>query len=676
MLSQAAQGLRQLPHGLEGLVDLALDMRWSWSHATDRLWAAIDPQLWQSTRNAWLTLYYTPISRLQSLSQDAQFLARLHEYQHLHQAYQERTTWFEQTYPHTQLGKIAYFCMEFGLAEALPIYSGGLGMLAGDMLKVASDLGLPMLGVGLLYQQGYFRQGLRADTDDQLAFYPYNEPSQLPVMPVCDQRGEWLHVEIELPGRSLYLRCWQVQVGRVRLYLLDSNHPLNAPPDRGITSQLYPADLELRLQQELVLGVGGWRLLQALGEDVQICHLNEGHAAFAILERARQFAYAQDLTFEQAWQALRAGNVFTTHTPVPAGHDRFSMDQAIRILGAPRAQALERLGCCHDNLLNLTYIALCFSRFVNGVSMQHGKVSREMFPDHQIEAITNGVHVPTWTAAPFAALFDRHLSCWRQDNLKLRYAIDIPEFEIEQAHAECKRTLLRKVEQKTGVRLNPDRLTLGFARRAATYKRADLLFTDPARLLAIARKAGGLQILYGGKAHPQDEPGKALIERVVEDAARSSSDVLQVLYLENYNWPMGALLTAGVDVWLNTPRRPYEASGTSGMKAALNGVPSLSILDGWWIEGCIEGYTGWAIEDGESDEAEAESLYRKLESAVVPAYQSPNGGWERLMRNTIASNGAFFNTNRMLEQYLRDAYYPAPLVAAAPAAVPENAVDV
>jgi starch phosphorylase len=359
---------------------------------------------------------------------------------------------------------------------------------------------------------------------------------------------------------------------------------------------------------------------------------------------------------------VRQKCVFTTHTPVPAGHDRFTTEQTIRILGGERTARLEKLGCFRDGMLNMTLLALKFSRYANGVAMQHAKVSRGMFPEFAIDSITNGVHSPTWVSEPMQMMLDANFSSWRRDNLYLRNAIDLPEREILSAHARAKERLLAEVGSRTGLILDPKVLTLGFARRVATYKRATLLFTDPERLVEIARAAGGLQILYAGKAHPQDEPGKALIQQVVADAERLSDGVLRIVYLENYDWELGALLTAGVDVWMNTPKRPYEASGTSGMKAALNGVPSLSILDGWWIEGCIEGVTGWAIEDGANDEAEANSLYIKLEKAVVPLYLEAPEKWARLMRTTLAFNGSYFNTNRMVKQYTRNAYYPVQLI--------------
>jgi glycogen phosphorylase len=451
----------------------------------------------------------------------------------------------------------------------------------------------------------------------------------------------------------------------VPIYLLDTDLQENSGWDRGLTDHLYGGDTNYRLQQEIVLGMGGVRMANALGYRVNVFHMNEGHAALltlALLERqlgGGPLGAATEADIEQ----IRKRCVFTTHTPVPAGHDRFSVEQTVRILGGDRTARLEKLGCFRDGFLNMTLLALRFSRFANGVAMQHAKVSREMFPKYTINAITNGVHATTWMADPIQKMLDEHIPAWRLDNLYMRNAIDLPQTAITDAHARAKKALLAEVGMRTGQLFNPRVLTLGFARRAATYKRATLMFTQPERLLKIAEAAGGLQIIYAGKAHPQDEPGKALVQKVIENAAKYSNDILRIVYLENYAWDLGALLTAGVDVWVNTPRRPYEASGTSGMKAAMNGVPSLSILDGWWIEGCIEGVTGWAIEDGATDEAEAEALYKKLESAVVPLYRDTPEKWAQLMSNTLAFNGSYFNTNRMVKQYTRNAYYPMRITA-------------
>jgi starch phosphorylase len=551
--------------------------------------------------------------------------------------------------------------MEIAINPGMPTYSGGLGVLAGDTLRSAADLGTPLVAFTLLHRKGYFRQHL----DDQ---GKQTENTQ-PWTPADFCKEEAPRITVTIEDRVVTVRAWRYDMaGRaghiIPIYLLDTDLPENSSWDRSLTDHLYGGDSNYRLQQEIVLGMGGVRMLNALGHRVNVYHMNEGHAALltlALLEAQLGGGPLNRVT-ETDVNAVRQKCVFTTHTPVPAGHDRFLRDLAGRVLGGERFARLESLGCCHENMLNMTYIALRFSRYVNGVALQHGNVSRQMFPDYQIDAITNGVHAPTWISEPFQELLDRNIQHWRRDNLYLRNAIEIPVQEILAAHAQAKETLLAEVASRTGLVLNPRVLTLGFARRAATYKRADLLFTDPDRLLKIAQAAGGLQILYAGKAHPQDEPGKALIYNVIEKAHKYSGSDLRVVYLENYDWELGALLTAGVDVWVNTPKRPYEASGTSGMKAALNGVPSLSILDGWWIEGCLEGYTGWAIEDGDDDQAEATNLYRKLENAVVPLYVKSPNTWGNLMRTTVAYNGSFFNTNRMVKQYIRNAYYPVNLI--------------
>jgi glycogen phosphorylase len=563
-----------------------------------------------------------------------------------------------------ECGVVAYFSMEIAINPGMPTYSGGLGVLAGDTLRSAADLGTPLVAFTLLHRKGYFRQHLDADGKQTEDTQPWT------VSNFCTEEAARIAVTIE--DRMVTVRAWRYDmVGRaghiIPIYLLDTDLPENTAWDRSLTDHLYGGDSNYRLQQEIILGMGGVRILNALGHRINVYHMNEGHAALltlALLEAQLGGGPLNRVT-ETDVNAVRQKCVFTTHTPVPAGHDRFSMEQSIRILGGERTARLESLGCCHDHMLNMTYVALRFSRYVNGVALQHGNVSRQMFPDYQIDAITNGVHAPTWIAEPVQELLDKNIPTWRRDNLYLRNAIEIPVNEILSAHAQAKESLLAEVASRTGLVLNPKVLTLGFARRAATYKRADLLFTDPERLLEIAQAAGGLQILYAGKAHPQDEPGKALIHSVIEKAHKYSGSDLRVVYLENYDWELGAMLTAGADVWVNTPKRPYEASGTSGMKAALNGVPSLSILDGWWIEGCLEGYTGWAIEDGADDADEATHLYEKLEKSVVPLYLKSPEAWGNLMRTTIAYNGSFFNTNRMVKQYIRNAYYPVTMVETA-----------
>ena len=560
-----------------------------------------------------------------------------------------------------QSGVVAYFSMEIAINPGMPTYSGGLGVLAGDTLRSAADLGTPLVAFTLLHRKGYFRQHLDENGKQTEDIQPWK------ITDFCTEESARITVTVE--DRVVTVRAWRYDmVGRaghiIPIYLLDTDLPENSAWDRSLTDHLYGGDSNYRLQQEIVLGMGGVRMVHALGHRVNVYHMNEGHAALltlALLESQLGGGPLNRVT-ESDIKAVRQKCVFTTHTPVPAGHDRFSRETAIRILGGERMARLESLGGFHENMLNMTYVALRFSRYVNGVALQHGNVSREMFPEYQIDAITNGVHAPTWVSEPFQELLDKNIQHWRRDNLYLRNAIEIPLQEIIAAHCQSKETLLAEVANRTGLVLNPHVLTLGFARRAATYKRADLLFTDPERLLKIAQAAGGLQILYAGKAHPQDEPGKALIHSVIEKAHKYSGSDLRVVYLENYDWELGALLTAGVDVWVNTPKRPYEASGTSGMKAALNGVPSLSILDGWWIEGCLEGYTGWAIEDGADDAAEATNLYAKLEKSVVPLYLKSPEAWGNLMRTTVAYNGSFFNTNRMVKQYIRNAYYPVNLI--------------
>ena len=556
-----------------------------------------------------------------------------------------------------QSGLVAYFCMEIAIRPEMPTYSGGLGVLAGDTLRSAADLGIPLAAFSLIHRKGYFQQHLDPNGAQTEEVQPWNPADY------CTEEPARVTVAVE--GRTVTLRAWrydlQGQFGHVvPIYLLDTDLDENSGWDRGLTDHLYGGDTNYRLQQEIVLGMGGVRMAHALGLRINVYHMNEGHAALltlALLE-SQLGGGPQGAATDSDIEVVRRRCVFTTHTPVSAGHDRFSTEQAIRILGGERTARLETLGCFNEGLLNMTLLALKFSRCANGVAMQHGKVSRAMFPEFSIGSITNGVHAPTWISEPVQRMLDEHVPAWRRDNLYLRNAIDASETEMLAAHARAKEELLAEVGSRTGLVLNPKVLTLGFARRAATYKRATLLFTDPERLKEIAAKAGGLQILYAGKAHPQDEPGKALIQQVVEEAAKLSNSDLRIVYLENYAWDLGAQLTAGVDVWVNTPKRPYEASGTSGMKAAMNGVPSLSILDGWWIEGCIEGVTGWAIEDGANDAEEANSLYTKLEMAAVPLYRDTPEKWARLMRTTLAFNGSYFNTNRMVKQYARNAYYP------------------
>jgi len=557
---------------------------------------------------------------------------------------------------------VAYFSMEIALDPSLPTYSGGLGVLAGDTLRSGADTAADMVAVSLVHRRGYFRQHL--DVEGR------QTESDVPWSPETTLREADVTISLTMQGREVRIRAWRFDVVGVAghvvpVFLLDTDVEGNDEWDRHLTDHLYGGDTHYRLCQETILGLGGLKILEALGCQAEVYHMNEGHASLLAIGLLEELAGAAGLNgaTEADAEAVRQHCVFTTHTPVPAGHDQFGLDQMYQVLGPERAAAIERFGCLHNKLMNMTYIALRFSRYVNGVAMQHGKVSQVMFPEHRISAITNGVHAATWTSKPMQELLDREVPAWRHDNAYLRSAYGIAPEEIAACHRGNKLRLFAGVAERTpdagkpDERFDPAILTLGFARRVATYKRASLMFTDPERLVKIAEAIGGLQILFAGKAHPADLAGKELIRGVFAQAAHLNSSALKILYLENYDWELGALLTQGVDVWVNTPRRPYEASGTSGMKAALNGVPSLSVLDGWWIEGCAEGVTGWAIEDGETEAAEAASLYEKLEHAIAPLFAQP-AEWARMQRHCVAINGSFFNTHRMLHQYVTNAYFP------------------
>lgn len=552
---------------------------------------------------------------------------------------------------------VAYFSMEIGLESRVPTYSGGLGVLAGDTLRAAADLGIPMVGVTLLYRKGYFRQhldGAGGQSESPAAWVPEAMLEPLSV-----------RVTVSVEGRPVVVRAWRYCIMGIAghcvpVYLLDTDLEENSPQDRRLTDWLYGGDARYRLSQEVVLGLGGAAMVRSLSTGApQVFHMNEGHAALLTLGLLKErtgsrlgSARPEDL------EAIAHRLVFTTHTPVPAGMDRFSLDLAESVVGGEEARALQRVDCCFAGDLNMTYVALASARYVNGVALRHGEVSRDLFPSYRINAITNGVHAATWTAGPLARLFDARLPGWRRDNNYLRYAVGISLDEIRTAHAEAKAELVAEVRRRTGVALDAAVFTLGFARRAASYKRADLLFTDLERLRRIAREAGPIQVVYAGKAHPHDEGGKAMIRRVHE-AAAALGDAVRVVYLEDYDMDLAKILCAGVDVWLNTPQKPLEASGTSGMKAALNGVPSLSVLDGWWVEGCVEGVTGWSIGDRSSESdvpAEIASLYDKLERAVLPLFYSRPDGFAEVMRSAISLNGSFFNAQRMMSQYLSNAY--------------------
>ncbi|MFW6175005.1 MAG: alpha-glucan family phosphorylase [Chloroflexota bacterium] len=566
-----------------------------------------------------------------------------------------------------QARQIAYFSMEAGLESAMPTYSGGLGVLAGDTLRAAADLSLPMVGVTLLYHRGFFRQVLDArgnQVEEACQWVPSDFLELLP---------ERACVEIE--GRRVWIAAWRKRVrghagDTVPVYFLDTRLEENEPPDRALTDALYAGDQRHRLRQEVLLGLGGVAMLRALGfTAINKYHMNEGHAALLTLALLDEQIAARGgkTPGTSDVEAVRAQCVFTTHTPVPAGHDSFHAELVRDVLGDERLSTLEAVDALENGGLNMTHLGLMFSNYVNGVSMRHGEVSRGMFPSHPIKAVTNGIHAGTWASRHFSRLFDERVPDWRSDNHYLRYSAAIPLEEIRGAHAKAKSDLLRAIEDRTGELLDPDVLTLGFARRATAYKRADLLFSDTERLRRIAREAGPVQVIYAGKAHPHDGMGKDVIRRVFE-ARRELGDAVKIVYLENYDMDLARLLCSGVDVWLNNPQRPLEASGTSGMKAALNGVPSLSVLDGWWVEGHLEGVTGWAFgcdckcEARESRDAEA--LYDKLENVVIPQFYNDPEAFAWIMRSAIAINASFFNTQRMVAQYWEHAYDNSAMVGA------------
>jgi starch phosphorylase len=695
--------------GFDSLSDLALDMRWSWNHATDDVWRQLDPELWETTHNPWVVLQTASREKIARVLADPVFRKCVDSLVQQTRQAGEAPAWFQKNHADSPLTCAAYFSMEFMLSEALPIYSGGLGNVAGDQLKAASDLGVPVVGVGLLYQQGYFRQSIDQNGDQQ-ALYPYNDPGQLPITPVRQPNGEWLRLEIALPGYPVWLRVWQAQVGRVKLYLLDSNDAANFPTRRGITSALYGGGPELRLKQELLLGIGGWRMLRALGLRPEVCHLNEGHAALAVLDRARSFMEETGQPFDVALAATRVGNLFTTHTAVAAGFDRFPPALIEQYLGK---YAETELGITLYDLLalgrqnpsdpaepfNMAYLAIRGSGAVNGVSRLHGKVSRGLFmplfprwPEDEIPIgyVTNGVHMPTWDSAPADDLWtescgkDRWLG--RSDTLErdMRRVSDARLWEsrtdackslVEYARQRLSRDLAAAgapAEQVEAAKdfFDPHALTLGFARRFATYKRPNLLLHDPQRLIRILTNSRHpVQLILAGKAHPADEAGQALIRDWIH-FIRQPETRPHVVFLSDYDMLMTEHLTQGVDVWINTPRRPWEACGTSGMKVLVNGGINLSELDGWWAEA----YTpevGWALGDGQEhgddpawDAIEAEALYNVLEREVIPEFyaRDQNGiptAWVNRMRESMARLTPRFSADRAVTEYLEHRYIPA-----------------
>ena len=557
--------------------------------------------------------------------------------------------------------RIAYFSMEIALEPDIPTYAGGLGILAGDTLRSAADMGLPMCAVTLLHRKGYFRQ--RFDGSG----WQFEEEDPWDIAKSVKELSP--RVTVRMDSREVHIRCWQYEIssacgGIIPVYLLDTDLEENSEWDRRLTDRLYLGDHYLRLCQEVILGQGGVRMLNALGHgDLSRFHMNEGHAAFLGLELLYEEmgALGRNEIDEEMLHNVRAKCVFTTHTPIPAGHDQFDMKLVWQVLGHYPAFLkrgdLFQSEHCEAQCLNMTYLALHLSHYVNGVAKRHAEVSRLMFAHYSIDAITNGVHPGTWVSPAFHVLFERFIPDWQKDSFNLRSALSIPEDQIWLAHQAAKDALISLVAERTGDHLSHEKLTLGFARRATAYKRPGLLFEDRERLAEIAKQAGGLQLIYAGKAHPGDNEGKFLIQNIIRLKGELAEQGITLVYLTDYDMKVGQLLTSGVDVWLNTPQAPMEASGTSGMKAALNGVPSLSVLDGWWIEGCIEGVTGWSVK-GDTGAGDAAALFDKLQNEIVPMYCQDKSKFIGVMRHAIALNGAFFNTHRMLLQYLARAYFP------------------
>ncbi len=698
---------RPLPPGLEGIEELALDLRWTWSHFSDRLWDSLDPDAWERTGNPYYILQSVPESRLEEVARDPVFLDELRQWIDQRRRYVADPGWFGRSPERAEIQGIAYFSMEFGLSEALPIYSGGLGILAGDVLKTASDLGVPMTGVGLLYQQGYFRQVLSKEGWQHEAF-PYNDPISLPVMPVRTRGGGWMRIRLELPGRTLLLRVWEARVGKITLYLLDSNDQLNNPADRSITAHLYPAGQRDRFLQEIVLGIGGWQALEALGIDVDICHLNEGHAALAILARTLSFMRRARQPFRTALTATRTGNVFTTHTPVEAAFDRFDPDLVrpyAEILAARLAVPVEELLALgrrnpqdRQEPFHMAYLAVRGSGVINGVSRLHGAVSQRIFqvlfpdwPEREvpIEVVTNGVHVSSWDSADADALWTR--TCgkgrWGGEPETLCPLIQqIPDKDLWSFRAAQRQTLVRFVRrqlvrqlqehaapedaiQRARHVLDPNLLTVGFARRFTEYKRPTLLLQDAERLARLlCHPERPIQLIVAGKAHPNDEVGKRLVQQWTRFARRADL-CHRVVFLEDYDMGVAGHVLAGIDVWLNTPRRTREASGTSGMKVLVNGGLNLSELDGWWDE-AFTAQVGWALGDGrahdepEWDTIEAGQLLDLLEHRVIPTFYERNHAgmprpWLEMVRASMATLTPRFSSNRMMRDYLERIYLPA-----------------
>ena len=691
--------------GIDELAELALNLHWSWNHASDELWKRLDAEMWRSTQNPWGILQTVSKEKIEAALADPQYRHRLDDLLHSHRESYRADAWFQKKHAGSPLTLAAYFSMEFMLSEALPIYSGGLGNVAGDQMKAASDHGIPVVGIGLLYGQGYFRQAFDSNGRQQ-ALYPMNDPGQLPIRPLRRSNGEWLRMRIPMSGSKVWVRCWEVSIGRGKLYLLDSNDFANAPAHRGITSELYGGDAEMRLQQEILLGIGGWRLLRALDLRPEVCHLNEGHAAFAVLDRARSYMEDHGIPFDLALTVTRAGNLFTTHTAVSAGFDRFPPD-LIRKYFTSYAQ--DELAIAMDDLLamgrqdqanasedfNMAYLAVRGSGRVSGVSKLHGQVSRKIFqalfprwPQEEVPvgSVTNGIHVPTWDSEGADALWTKACgpSRWREDGPQCDSVRQLTDMQIWDLRNEGRDALVTNIRKRYSGQLASEGadpslatsildnkvLTIGFARRFATYKRPDLLLRDPDRLIHLLRASDRpVQLVIAGKAHPQDRPGQELIKEWNDFIWRPEVRP-HVVFLSDYDMLMAQELVQGVDLWINTPRRPWEACGTSGMKVLANGGLNLSELDGWWAE-AYSPNVGWAIGDGAErgddpawDTTEAQKVYSILEDEVVPKfYDRDEAGlpskWLGRIRESMAKLAPQFSAGRAIREYADLHYIPA-----------------
>ncbi|MGN6804298.1 MAG: alpha-glucan family phosphorylase [Ginsengibacter sp.] len=695
--------------GIDSLMELALNMRWSWNHSADELWQQLDPALWELTRNPWVVLQTISHDQLERKMALPSFRNKIDELMDLKKKATSRKAWFQQNHPGSALTQVAYFSMEFMLSEALPIYSGGLGNVAGDQLKSASDLGVPVTAVGLFYQQGYFHQVIDK-SNNQLALFPYNDPGQLPITPLRLPNGEWLRIKIDFPWFPVWLRTWQVQVGRLKLFLLDSNDAANLPVYRGITNELYGGGSTVRIQQEILLGIGGWRLLKALDIHPEVCHMNEGHSAFLVLERAHDYMDDYNVSFEEALAVTRKGNLFTTHTAVPAGFDHFSPALMEQFLGRYVREhlkiemnylmALGRKDAGDSSeSFNMAYLAIRSSGAVNGVSNLHEEVSKSLFKDLfprwpvnevPIGHVTNGVHMPSWDSEIADKLWTQAAGKdrWRGDLESLQRDISrLSDNELwEMRCAQRKdfidfaRRRFERQSQVAGVSVNelkmaknildPDTLTLGFARRFVAYKRPNLLLTDPSRFISILTNSQKpVQLVIAGKAPPYDESGKAFIRQWINFIEENQLHK-HVVFLNDYDMFLTENMVQGCDVWVNTPRRPWEACGTSGMKVLVNGGINLSELDGWWAEAYSE-KVGWALgdlqqhgNDPEWDKLEAEKLYELLEKEIVPEFYERNekgipGQWIEKMRNSMGQLTPRFSANRTVREYTEKYYVPA-----------------